>query len=127
METAKSGQDAPSFGFCLAKNSLSWIPFLKQMCLVLLPLPLVPLVVYLPLLLCFWPLITLSILAGTSCQWIPTKLSLGFSLPRAVLLCTLGETCHLPCPPPPAEFIPHHLGGCLMAFRCWRWPAFYGL
>lgn len=63
----------------------------------------------------------------TSCQWIPTKLSLGFSLPRAVLLCTLGETCPLPCPPPPTEFIHHHLGGCLMAFQCWCWPAFYGL
>lgn len=48
METARSGQDAPSFGLCLAKNSLSWLPFLKQMCLVLLPLPLplVPLVVF---------------------------------------------------------------------------------
>ena len=98
MERAKSGQDAPFFGFCLAKNSLSWLPFLKQMCLVLmpLPLPLVPSVVHLPLLLCFWPLITLSILAGTSCQWIPTSFLWVSLFPETFFSAPLGRPA--PCP-----------------------------
>ena len=36
------GQGTLSFGFHLAKNPLSWLPFLKQVCGVLLPLLLPP-------------------------------------------------------------------------------------